>query len=298
MRHFLLCLLLLPFAAGAQHYHTPTTPAELRALFRYAPDKPPLISAHRGGPTVGSPTVGGPTTPGYPENCLATFEHTLASTWAVMECDPQLTKDSVIVLMHDATLDRTTDGTGPVSDYTLAELRKLRLKDNAGNLTEHRVPTLAEALTWARGRAPLMVDLKRGLDPALIEREIRRHGAEAYASVITYTFEQARRYHTLNPELLISVSIGSLESLEKFEAFGVPFTHVVAFTGVGSAKPAVLDALHVRGVRGIVGTMGNLDREGPPAYRKLLKADVDMLSTDRPAAVAEVMGALNPSDGR
>ncbi|MGB3617111.1 MAG: hypothetical protein WBA12_03265 [Catalinimonas sp.] len=70
--------------------------------------------------------------------------------------------------------------------------------------------------------------------------------------------------------------------METFKAFGVPFTHVVAFTGVGSAKPAVLDALHARGVCGIVGTMGNLDREGAQAYRKPLKADVDMLSTDRP----------------
>jgi glycerophosphoryl diester phosphodiesterase len=47
----------------------------------------------------------------------------------MFEIDPRITKDSVVVLMHDATLDRTTTGTGRVADHTWAELQQLRLKD-------------------------------------------------------------------------------------------------------------------------------------------------------------------------
>lgn len=278
----LVLLLLLPPAAGAQHYYTPDTPAALRALFRYGPDKPPLISAHRGGPA-----------PGYPENCLATFEQTLRHVPAVVECDPQLTKDSVLVLMHDATLDRTTNGTGRVDGYTWQELRTLQLKDPDGVLTPYRIPTLAEVLAWARGRAVLMIDLKRDVPPELVERAIRRHQAEAYAAVITYTFGQAQRYHQLNPELLISVSLGSIESLDTFVGFGVPLSHVVAFTGVGQLKPALYQSLHARGVRCIVGTMGNLDqlanRRGPAVYRRLVRRGADVLATDRPLAAAAAL---------
>ena len=59
---------------------------------------------------------------GYPENCIATFEHTLQHTFSILEIDLQFTKDGQIVLHHDPTLDRTTTGTGPVADHTLKEL--------------------------------------------------------------------------------------------------------------------------------------------------------------------------------
>lgn len=74
---------------------------DLLDYFKYTGNDVPLISGHRGG-----------TTKGFPENCIATFENTLRYTPAFFEIDPRLTKDSVIVLMHDATLERTTNGTG------------------------------------------------------------------------------------------------------------------------------------------------------------------------------------------
>ena len=73
---------------------------------------------------------------GYPANCNESFEKTLSMMPSFFEIDPRLTKDSVIVLMHDATIDRTTDGTGRVSDYTYAALRRFRLRAREGNLTQ------------------------------------------------------------------------------------------------------------------------------------------------------------------
>jgi glycerophosphoryl diester phosphodiesterase len=86
---------------------------ELKELLSYSEARVPLISAHRGGPRKG-----------FPENCIATFENTLRHTHALLEVDPRYTKDGVIVLMHDATLERTTTGAGKVSDHTLAQFHR------------------------------------------------------------------------------------------------------------------------------------------------------------------------------
>src|SRR5690606_14014954 len=82
------------------------TAEDLKDFFSYTADRIPLVSAHRGGPRKG-----------FPENCIETFENTLSHTPALLEIDPHYTKDRQIVLMHDPTLDRTTNGHGKVSDY-------------------------------------------------------------------------------------------------------------------------------------------------------------------------------------
>ena len=91
-------------------------------------DKPIMQGAHRGGARAG-----------YPENCIATFEHTLEHTFAMMEIDPRYTKDGTIVLHHDARLERTTNGKGLVADFTLQELKRARqtiIKENPADLTK------------------------------------------------------------------------------------------------------------------------------------------------------------------
>lgn len=80
----------------------------LPAYLQYSNDKPPLISAHRGGGTY----------VGYPENCLESFGYLARQMPIVIECDIAQTKDSVLLMMHDDTYERTTTGTGKVSEQT------------------------------------------------------------------------------------------------------------------------------------------------------------------------------------
>src|SRR5690606_757935 len=101
---------------------------QLHDFFRYTGDDIPLISGHRGGMVEG-----------FPENSIETFENTLSHTPAFFEIDPRLTKDSVIVLMHDATLDRTTTGKGKLADYTYDELKQFTLRDPHGNVTAYKI---------------------------------------------------------------------------------------------------------------------------------------------------------------
>jgi len=69
-----------------------------------------------------------------------------------MEIDLRFTKEGDTVLHHDTTLDRTTTGSGPVENFTVKELKQLRLKDPEGMIAEYRIPTLDEGIEWARGK--------------------------------------------------------------------------------------------------------------------------------------------------
>lgn len=93
-----------------------------------------------------------------PENSLAAIDSAIRLKMDMVELDVWKTKDGELVLMHDPTVNRTTDGSGRIADMTLAELRQLRLKDKDGKLTEHRVPTLEEALLLAKGRIMINLD--------------------------------------------------------------------------------------------------------------------------------------------
>jgi glycerophosphoryl diester phosphodiesterase len=123
--------------------------SDLHKIFKYRSEKTNFVSSHRGGPL-----------PGFPENCIETFENTLKYTYAILEIDPRYTKDSLMVLHHDPVLGRTADGEGPVIKYTLAELQKMNLRDSEGNITDLHMPSFAEALDWAKGKTVLVVDQK------------------------------------------------------------------------------------------------------------------------------------------
>jgi glycerophosphoryl diester phosphodiesterase len=93
-----------------------------------------------------------------PENSLRAIRNAIAMGVDIVEIDVRRTKDGRFVIIHDSTLDRTTTGTGKVSDHTLAELLELRLRDANAHSTADRLPTLEEALAAIRGRAVVNLD--------------------------------------------------------------------------------------------------------------------------------------------
>ncbi len=140
----------------------------------------------------------------HPENTLAAFREAIRLGAHMIEFDVALTKDGELVLMHDKTLDRTTNGTGPVSAHTLAQLRKL----DAGRWKHprfqgERIPTLDEALQMMPVNIWLNVHLKGG--PALAEKTARRIVAQkrrhqAFLACGKQAAEAAKR---VDPQILI-----------------------------------------------------------------------------------------------
>ncbi len=82
----------------------------------------------------------------HPENSLRAFISAAEMGVDIIELDLSLSKDSVVIIMHDITIDRTTNGKGKPGDYTLAELKKLYLKNGLGRITNNTIPTLAEVM--------------------------------------------------------------------------------------------------------------------------------------------------------
>ena len=144
LRHFGLTIML---AAGQLILGRCTMPShllvnDLSNYLQHQPSKPPLISAHRGGGTYA----------GYPENCLESFGYLARQMPVIIECDISQTKDSVLIMMHDDTFERTTTGIGKVNQQPWTYASTLFLEDHRGINTNYRIPTLDEVLKWGDGK--------------------------------------------------------------------------------------------------------------------------------------------------
>lgn len=94
----------------------------------------------------------------FPENSKGAILSSIRLGADIVEIDVHMTKDGRFILNHDKTLDRTTTGKGNVHDMTLAEIRKLKMRDKDGNPTDYDVLTLEEALELTRGKILVNID--------------------------------------------------------------------------------------------------------------------------------------------
>jgi glycerophosphoryl diester phosphodiesterase len=110
------------------------------------------------------------------------LERCVAMGVDMMETDVHMTADGYLVMIHDESVDRTTDGHGVISSMTLAEVRKLRLRQNLGGyaepLTEEHVPTLDEMLKAAKGRITLNLDVKAPIYAEVVDAVLRAGAAD------------------------------------------------------------------------------------------------------------------------
>lgn len=132
----------------------------------------------------------------WPENTLVAFAGGLEAGADHLETDLRLTADGRLVCFHDPTVDRTTDGSGPVSEFTLAELQRLDAGFRHRREGRHpfrgkgiRVPTLVEVLT-SFAEIGVVVDLKQDGLEAILTREIDR--LDAWQRVIVGSFSDSR----------------------------------------------------------------------------------------------------------
>ena len=98
----------------------------------------------------------------FPENSLPAIQSCIDHFIDIVEIDVQETSDGFFVLMHDNTVNRTTNGKGKVNSMTLKQVTKLRLKNKSGELTEEHVPSLEESLKLAKGKILLNLDKSSG----------------------------------------------------------------------------------------------------------------------------------------
>ncbi len=276
-------------AQSALHVIDLKTPEDARRFLQFAPGRRPVIAGHRG-------TVEG----GFPENAIEGMEHTLKFTPAIFEIDPRMTRDSVIVLMHDATLDRTTTGSGNIADHTFAELQNLRLKDAAGNPTPYKIPTLAAAIEWARGKTILNLDQK-GVPYPMIADLIKKHRAEAFVMITTHSAEHARFYLNRNPDQIFSAHIKTREQFEEYEKAGIPFSQLMAYIGphIKEENQELYSLLHAKGAMAMISSASSYDKLPTKGarrekYKAIIRDGASVLETDFPIEAAEALRKLHP----
>lgn len=153
----------------------------------------PIVVAHRGVPSLA------------PENTMAGYELSYELGADLIETDIQATKDGHIVVMHDTTVDRTTDGTGRVSDLTLEEIKELDAGSYFGSEFEgEEVPTLIEFLEGFKDRdVVLLVELKDTDIEAQVIEEIEQTGMEDQVVLQSFNMESLLKVRELNPEITI-----------------------------------------------------------------------------------------------
>lgn len=263
------------------------TARDLHDFFRYTGNDRMLIAGHRGGMVKG-----------FPENSIATFENTLKHTPAFFEIDPRFTKDSIIVLMHDATLDRTTTGKGKLADYTFAELKAFHLKDAEGNITDFEIPTLSEVIEWARGKTILNLDHK-DVPLATTAALIRKHKADAFVMVTVHSPAEARYYLEDNKDRMFSAFIKTKKEFEDYENAGIPFTQMIAYIGplVKPENQELYGLLNKKGTMCMISAASSYDKskdgqERKAAYRAVVKDGASILESDYPIEAAEAIKDL------
>jgi glycerophosphoryl diester phosphodiesterase len=268
------------------------TPADLPSFFDCLRESgATIVSAHRGGPQ-----------PGFPENALETLQHTLAAAPVALEVDISRTRDGVLVLMHDDSLDRTSTGTGLITEKTYAELADVRLQDRAGQVTGFAIPRLEEVLSWAKGRTILQLDVKRGVPFEEVVAAVHAAGVEENALIITYNDRDAARVSALDPGLYLSAQARSREDAAALRRAKVRLQSVGGWTGTDAPDPAVFAALRAEGLEPFFGTLGRpgerLDdqyaAENGAGWVRLSQAGLALIASDRPI---EAFAALDAADG-
>ncbi len=259
MKHLILAsVLLLPMSG-----HEPDVPRRL------------LVIGHRGNPAEA------------PENTLSSIRSAFAVGADLVEVDVRLSRDGIPVIIHDPTVDRTTDGKGPVAAKMLAELKHL----DAGSWKDvrfsgERVPTLAEALKVAAGRGRLLLDLKVDGLAGPIAAALREEGMPVAAVVIaTWTAEQRAdvRQHLQGAAIAQAMEVPedwTPADMARWRAEGV------LILDVPNPRPDFVRAAHAHAISVWAFTINDVRR-----MRQVMVAGVDGFETDEPRLAAAYAGS-------
>ncbi len=244
----------------------------------------PESVAHRGSVTLA------------PENTLAALEAAIEHGASRAEIDVRTSRDGVLVLMHDATVDRTTDGTGRVEQFDVAELARLDAGSWFGDgFADQGVPTLRRALEVMKGRIHPDLDLKAA-EPEAVVTLLRDLEMVEGSTVFARDWTDVERLMALEPGISVRPSLpdgpGGLDRL--VEALDPPIVNI----DWRNFAPDLVVEVHRQGRLAFVNTLGEGD--GRSRILEALAAGADFVQSDHTALMAELASAwrTTPHAGR
>ena len=175
-----------------------------------------------------------------PENSSLALQHCAAMGVDVMETDVRRTRDGYLVMMHDESVDRTTNGTGKIVNLTLAQIKNLRLRDDEGGpdaaVTELQVPTLGELLALAKGRIVLNIDVKDAIYSEVIDAVIKA-GAQDWVIVKASVGEGSAPAVSLSPYDKVPFAVIATSA----DGAGADIPAIIARQAGKSLKPIAIE---------------------------------------------------------
>jgi glycerophosphoryl diester phosphodiesterase len=215
----------------------------------------------------------------------------------MMEFDLRESSDGAIFLSHDATLDRTTTGSGTVASHTVPQLAKVFLRDPISGSSVEPINRFDDLLEWAAtSPVALMVDLK-DTPPADAVLHLRQYKLIDHAVLLTFDSKTTAAALASDPAALVSILVKSPQEIDA--AIAEAKGHPIAFYIAGTADPVLFAYAHRSGHAVISDAMGDLDgraqKLGPQVYREFLATHpIDILVTDHAqllnAAFAGLLG--------
>ena len=227
----------------------------------------PFVVAHRGAQTV------------EPENTLRAFLLALVQGADALETDLRFTADDELILFHDPTLERMTEGSGLVRDHTLAALRGLRMRKPGGALVAEPVPTLAELIAATGGQTPLLLELK---DPLFLQERYARKLVDVLAAggvlrrsaLVSFHYEYVAAVQAACPE----IPVGHITMRNPWPRRGVQL--------LGPVWPLIyLNPFYVPLAHRMGCIAAPLDPNPAPRLPYYLAQQVDAVLADEPGAV-------------
>lgn len=211
-----------------------------------------------------------------PENTLASAREGIQCGADYIEMDLRTTKDGHLIVLHDATVDRTTNGSGRVSDLTWEEVQRLQVFNR--NKKTHRIPEFKEVLAVCKGKINIYLDFKNA-DVAETWKQIKAAGMEQQVVVYLNNETQHKLWKETAPQVPLMTSLPKeVTTDQQFESF-LSKTPVQVLDNI--TDPALLKIAHAHGIQVWLDVQS--PTEGPVSWKEALHKDVQGLQTDKPA---------------
>ncbi len=218
-----------------------------------------------------------------PENTIPAFQEAIRVGADFIEVDVQTTSDGKLVLSHDATVDRCTNGHGKVSEMTFEQVEALDAGIKKGpQFAGTKVATFDEVLELARGKIGIYVDVKNASAKDLVSH-IDGHGMTDHV-VIYCGLNLAKQLQELNPKLKVMPESNTVEHATLLIEQLHP--KVIAF-GARDFKPEIIGVVKQGNAQIYVDIMGATD--APEGWQSAIDAGADGLQSDRPGPLVEYL---------
>lgn len=228
-----------------------------------------------------------------PENSIQAIEKAISNKIDYIEIDVRMTKDGKLVLMHNSTIDKVTNGTGKVSDLTYDEIASFSMYHGT-ELTTERVPLLAEALMSARGKIYVDVDMKIS-DYRAVYEVVKKCGMLSQSMFTVYEVPNAAKLVNIDKEVTVFPVIYSMEELDQYMSL-VKNLSIVQFNP-RTWKDEILNKAYNSDIAGFMNVYINSD-ETPVKdnYRKVdefVRLGGTVVQTDFPVELKTYLAKLN-----